>query len=126
MGTSIKFFFFKIFTFFPFFTISDRFLGVKRGHLSFWCHFFGGKKVLLMKLPFTPLLIYDFSILYTNSGAFSVSVVTTFNDHFFKGKIFHENFKIISKNKKRFLVERCKRISTSFSKKVFKNSRGKM
>ena len=52
-----------------------------------------------------------------NSGAFSVSVVTTFSDHFFKGKIFHENFKIISKIKKDFSWKDVKEFPRVFSKK---------
>lgn len=56
--------------------------------------------------------------IHKNSGAFSVSVVTTFNDHFFKGKIFHENFKIISKIKKDFSWKDVKEFPRVSQKKV--------
>ena len=70
-----------------------------------------------MKKWALPLLIYDFSIFIHNSA----SLFRECSDHFLRGEIFHENFKIISKKIKIFLWKNLENKNFhEFSQKFFK------
>ena len=68
-----------------------------------------------MKMWALPLLIYNFSIFIHNSA----SLFRECSDHFLRGEIFHENFKIISKKIKIFSWKKFRKIKIprDFSKK---------